>query len=466
MRQTIRLVVFDFDGVFSNAQFQFGAGTLTKGLNGRDVWGLSMLRQAGFVTGLISHDNSVSLAHAPYLCDRLDKVHTPGSDGQRRPKLDILQAWIDELGFSLHEVAYMGDDLPDLPLLTQIGLAASPSDAVAEVKAACHIVTTAKGGDGAVREFCDFLLSQKATATHAGLLDCTLRDGGYINDWYFSEEFLRDYFPACVASGVSIVEVGFANKKAEGNVRAGRCRHLQDEDLRKFRNALGTNCKVAVMCDIAVANMDLLMPKHPDVDVVRLATSEDSLSEAKTLTNALLQEGYQVCLNFMSTHMYEPEALRRHAEDVPGAIIYIVDTLGCMHAQDILPYVRALRGFRVGLHLHNNLQQTPATFQRLKGMVELFDTTFGGLGRGAGNLPLELCDVSPEQASQISQLVARDFQGLQWGYHPDYVTTAILKCHPNYALELRRKHVPLEKAISILKSVQGRHRFDPRALNA
>ena len=151
----IKLIVFDFDGVFSNSKFYFdNSNNIKKTYNGKDSYSLKLIKKYNIKCGIITNDKIVSIKHAPHIFDRLDKV----SLGSDKPKLEILDTWLDEYGFSYQEVAYIGDDLPDIPVLKKVGFSACPNDAVEEVKQVSQYICKNKGGDGAVREFVDLII--------------------------------------------------------------------------------------------------------------------------------------------------------------------------------------------------------------------------------------------------------------------------------------------------------------------
>ena len=129
---TIKFVIFDFDGVFTNGKFYFDNNNtiISKCYNGKDSYALKILKKNGIKCAIITNDKIVSIKNAPHIFDRLDKV----SLGSDKPKLEILNTWLDEYGFSYQDVAYIGDDLPDIPVLKKVGFSACPNDAVEDVK--------------------------------------------------------------------------------------------------------------------------------------------------------------------------------------------------------------------------------------------------------------------------------------------------------------------------------------------
>ena len=151
----IKLVVFDFDGVFTDGMFNFdNNNNVNKSYNAKDAYSLNILKQNNIKCGIITNDKIVSIKHAPHIFDRLDKV----SIGSENPKLDIITEWIKEYNLSYKEVAYIGDDLPDIPILEKVGFSGCPNDAVEDVKNISNYICKNDGGKGAVREFVDLII--------------------------------------------------------------------------------------------------------------------------------------------------------------------------------------------------------------------------------------------------------------------------------------------------------------------
>lgn len=153
----IKLIIFDFDGVFSNSNFYFdNSNNIKKTYNAKDAYSLKILKKYSIKCGIITNDKIISIKNAPHIFDRLDKV----SLGSDKPKLEVLDTWLNEYGFSYQDVAYIGDDLPDIPVLKKVGFSACPNDAVEEVKQVSQYICKNKGGDGAVREFVDLIIKK------------------------------------------------------------------------------------------------------------------------------------------------------------------------------------------------------------------------------------------------------------------------------------------------------------------
>ena len=153
----IKFVVFDFDGVFTDGKFYFNHTEYPlKSYNAKDALALKLLKSNNIKCGIITNDKVISIKHAPHIFDRLDK-HSIGED---RPKLEILNDWLKEYNFSLNEVAYIGDDLPDIPILENVGFSACPYNAINDVINICNYICSKKAGEGAVREFVEYILEK------------------------------------------------------------------------------------------------------------------------------------------------------------------------------------------------------------------------------------------------------------------------------------------------------------------
>lgn len=161
----LRLALFDVDGVLTDGRLWYGPqGETMKSFHILDGHGLKMLAAAGIATGLLSgRDSPATAARASEL--GLAHVMLGVSD-----KLARFQALAAQLGIPASACAFMGDDLPDLPVLRACGFAVAVANAVPEVKAAAHLVTGARGGEGAVREFCDLVLAARGDAGAPGRL--------------------------------------------------------------------------------------------------------------------------------------------------------------------------------------------------------------------------------------------------------------------------------------------------------
>ena len=156
--RAVRLALFDVDGVLTDGRLFYGpGGEAMKVFNILDGHGLKMLARSGVVTGLLSGRASEAAAAR---ARELGIVHVIlGADD----KLAHFERLLAALGLKASQCAFVGDDLPDAPVLERCGLAVAVANAVPEVKALAHLVTQATGGNGAVREFCEFVMRAQGT---------------------------------------------------------------------------------------------------------------------------------------------------------------------------------------------------------------------------------------------------------------------------------------------------------------
>ena len=152
----IKLVAFDVDGVMTDGSITYDEnGIEYKTFNAKDGQGITMLNNAGIITAIITARNNGTVQH------RAENLKFKEIHQGSKNKLETLYEILKKYSLSMEEVAYMGDDLPDLCILEKAGLAACPSDAVDEVKQKAHFISSKNGGKGAVREFCELILKNK-----------------------------------------------------------------------------------------------------------------------------------------------------------------------------------------------------------------------------------------------------------------------------------------------------------------
>ena len=154
--RAIKLALFDVDGVLTDGHLYYGpTGEALKVFNILDGHGLKMLAQSGVATGLLSGRRSEAAAAR---ARELGIAHVILGSEDKLAHFERLRA---ELGLEAAQCAFVGDDLPDVAVLERCGFAVAVANAVPEVKAVAHLVTKASGGEGAVREFCEFVLRAK-----------------------------------------------------------------------------------------------------------------------------------------------------------------------------------------------------------------------------------------------------------------------------------------------------------------
>lgn len=159
----VKLMIFDVDGVLTDGQIHLSDhGELFKSFNTQDGHGLKLLSKVGILTAIITGRNSAINAHR---AAELDIGYLYQSCNN---KLDAWQNLLQQTGLSAHECGYMGDDWPDLGVMSKVSFRACPIQAHHEIRTRSHFVTQNQGGYGAVREVCDLIL--QAQGHYASLL--------------------------------------------------------------------------------------------------------------------------------------------------------------------------------------------------------------------------------------------------------------------------------------------------------
>lgn len=155
MTQKIKLIAFDVDGVLTDGSIGYtDNGIEYKTFNAKDGQGMSMLADCGYITAIITARTSSIIERRAK-----DLKVTEVFQGAKN-KLLALQELLQKYNIEPEQVAYVGDDFPDICVLKQVGLACCPSDAVDEVKQICNFISTKEGGKGAVREIANFILKE------------------------------------------------------------------------------------------------------------------------------------------------------------------------------------------------------------------------------------------------------------------------------------------------------------------
>lgn len=155
----IKMLVFDVDGVMTDGSITYDEnGKEYKTFNAKDGHGIVRMNKSGFITAIITARNNGTVQH------RAENLNITELYQGYKYKLPALQELMQKYKLTLENIAYMGDDLPDICILAGVGLAACPADAVPEVQEICNFKSNFNGGKGAVRELCDFILDAQGIA--------------------------------------------------------------------------------------------------------------------------------------------------------------------------------------------------------------------------------------------------------------------------------------------------------------
>lgn len=153
LAKKIKLLAFDVDGVMTDGSVTYDEnGVEYKTFNVKDGHGIVRANKSGFITAIITARQNGTVQH------RAENLHITEIYQGQKYKLPALEEIMAKYGFTYENVAYMGDDIPDICILEKVALACCPNDAVKEVQAVCNFKSSINGGRGAVRELCDFIL--------------------------------------------------------------------------------------------------------------------------------------------------------------------------------------------------------------------------------------------------------------------------------------------------------------------
>lgn len=296
-------------------------------------------------------------------------------------------------------------------------------------------------------------------ATNIKVLDCTLRDGGYINDWNFGIRAIQSILNNLVKANLDYIECGYlkdltydTNKTFFPNI----------EELNSILPQ-GVSAKFCMMINYGEYDINKVPSANKESIILRVAFKKSQYQEAAKYCEALKNKGYDVFMNPMNTSSYSARELLDLIEmvnDFRPKVLTIVDSFGSMKESDVLRMFYLMDStlrtdIAIGFHSHNSLQLSFSNAQAViinnTGRNLIIDSSIFGMGRGAGNLCTELIiqymnDHQNGRYNLVPVLKSIDedinpiYISKPWGYSVPYYLAATNKCHPNYATYLTDKH--------------------------
>lgn len=284
------------------------------------------------------------------------------------------------------------------------------------------------------------------------VLDCTIRDGGLMNDSRFSDEVVRAVYDCCADSGVDYMEIGFKNsKRLFSSDKYGPWRFCDEDDIKRIIGDNKRDVKLSAMADAEKSDYktDILKKSESPLDMIRVACYSHQIPLALDMVKDAKDKGYEATLNLMAICKLKESELSRDLEILSSSeadAIYLMDSFGSLYCDSVrylmTKYRRSLSdaGKKIGFHAHNNLQLAFAkTIEAVNCEVDFIDATMAGLGRGAGNCPIELLlgfigrPVRPA-LSCIQKHIEPLREKLGWGFAHSYMLTGFLNEHPRAAM--------------------------------
>lgn len=325
-------------------------------------------------------------------------------------------------------------------------------------------------------------------------LDCTLRDGGYYNDWNFNVELVNAYLEAMSAIKVDVVELGFRTLKSKGF--KGPCAFTTDEFLQRFSIPSGlmvgvmVNGSELVSCKSVESALDKLFPKPPGdstVGLVRIACHAHEFIEVLPVSNWLKSKGFKVGFNLMQIAdkpKLEVIELARAAAQYPVDVLYFADSMGGMNPDQtaqIIKWIREGWSGPLGIHTHDNMGLAlQNSLRAIDEGVTWVDSTVTGMGRGPGNARTEELAIEMAERRQqllnlvpLMKLIREDFKPMQeyygWGTNSYYYLAGKHGIHPTYIQEmLNDSRYDEEDVLAVIGhlKVEGGKKFSLNTLDA
>jgi 4-hydroxy 2-oxovalerate aldolase len=289
------------------------------------------------------------------------------------------------------------------------------------------------------------------------VVDATLRDGGLVNNFGFTEEFVRDLYKTDIAAGVDYMEFGYkASKEMFDPKEFGKWKFTNEEDIRAIVGNNDSPLKICVMADVGRTDYkrDILPKSESVIDMIRVATYIHQIPAAIDMIEDAKAKGYEVTVNLMAVSKVKDEDLLNGLEllaSSPVDAIYLVDSFGAFYPEQVrrltATYMAAAAktGKKIGVHAHNNQQLAFAnTIEAASNGASYLDATMSGMGRGAGNCYMEsllsFLRNPKYNIVPVLKFVEKHMNPLKegkdkWGFDVPYLMTGVFNSHPSSAIK-------------------------------
>ena len=309
------------------------------------------------------------------------------------------------------------------------------------------------------------------------ILDCTLRDGGYLNNWLFGEKTIFSILSNLNQCKIDYIECGFLKNC---NNDSNKTFFSTIEELKNFTQKDQSYTLMVNFGEYDIKNFSFCKDKNIKI---RIAFKKHNQKEALEYISELKKLDWDIFVNPMSTNTYSQKELlelTKELNKINPLGVTIVDTLGNMYEKDVINIFKFFdstlnKGISLGFHSHNSLQ---LSFSNTKALLKMnidrtliIDSCLYGMGRGAGNLCTELItkylndnfdykyEILPLLKSIDSDLKPI-YNKSPWGYSTPYYIAALYGCHPNYASYLVQQEVTDESIDKILSQIPNEKKAD------
>ena len=287
------------------------------------------------------------------------------------------------------------------------------------------------------------------------VVDATIRDGGLVNDFYFTDEFVKKLYETNVKAGVDYMEFGYkASKDIFDETKFGKWKFCKEEDLRAIVGNNDTKMKISVMADVGRTDLerDIIDKEDSVIDIIRIATYINTIPAAIDMAEYCKSKGYETSINIMAISTASESDIRQALELICRSsvdMIYIVDSYGAIYPEEMRVLMDLFVEFgqkynkKIGIHAHDNQKLAFAnTIEAVSRGVSMLDATVCSLGRGAGNCAMEaLLGFLKNPRYRLDPLLRfiqnemlKLKQEIVWGYDIPYLITGMLNMHPRTAI--------------------------------
>lgn len=288
------------------------------------------------------------------------------------------------------------------------------------------------------------------------VVDATLRDGGLVNDFYFTDEFVKALYQSNIKAGVDYMEFGYRADKTMFDVdKFGKLKFCDEDYIRSIVGENDTNLKLAIMADVGRCDYknDIIAKENSVIDLIRVATYLHQMPTAIDVIEDAKRKGYEVTCNIMAVSNAQEADLKVALDELgrsPVDVVYIVDSFGALYPEQLARIADIYCEFamkynkKVGIHAHDNQRLAFAnTVEAVGDGVDWLDATYMAMGRGAGNCAMELLlgflrnpkyNLYPVLQFIEEYMQPLKEQGTVWGYDLQYMLTGILNQHPRTAI--------------------------------
>lgn len=288
------------------------------------------------------------------------------------------------------------------------------------------------------------------------VLDCTIRDGGLMNNHLFDDGIVKAVYHACMEAGIDYMELGYkADKKIFSQDEYGSWKFCSEDDIRRIVGKNESSLKLSAMADAERTDYhsDILPANKSVLDMIRVATYIHQIPTALDIIKDAHDKGYETTVNLMAVSTVQEPELDEALSILANSevdIVYLVDSFGALYSEQVHYLIEKYlhfaesKGKVVGMHAHNNQMLAYAnTIEAIIKGANILDASMAGLGRGAGNCNMELLLGFLHNPKYSLRPILRCIQEhieplrekLLWGFDVPYMITGLLNQHPRAAMQ-------------------------------